>query len=59
MRKRKKRQVVNTKDEYLIPRNHLALAPILQKGGVQGRESSKLRRLRERRRWKQEDSSTY
>jgi len=50
--KRKKYKNINRKDEYLIPRNHLALAPVLMKGGVHGRESSKLRRLREKRVWK-------
>ena len=50
--KRKKYKNINKKDEHLIPRNHLALAPLLQKGGAHERESSKLRRLRERRVWK-------
>jgi hypothetical protein len=50
----KKRDNINKKDEHIIPRNHLALAPILRKGGVHKRESSKLRRLREKAQWKKD-----
>lgn len=40
MRRKKKYKDVNNKGEYLIPRNHLALAPVLQKGRVHLDETS-------------------